>query len=1495
MFVSKISSTHFGGYQHSVNKTGEHVYTFSYPHDNEQDVRVEFYRPFAKDGDSPVKVINLKDNNIINFDEIQEFDGVDVIPYRVILDGKPVADSGFYTADRSSGNGFNLVNRKVTTPMVQGQGILTMPDTHRPGAYYEDFESPYTGKVRYSIQKQRESENTIRSFSNMGGGGLAGIEYDIELLHKAGVKKVFMTPVWGYDDKSGHHYWNKNDMQIPESVGSVENYETMVRKLYQNGMQYVDDFAVTSYGIEGLPVQYTLRWANQNPQTYYWFRMNGLQNGPLTLGIVPKNRQENLRYRIINPNVIYNSEKGRIERNPEYNPRKETYFQIYDVSQVTKEQLNDKNKLIKEYKNTYSENKLAINNSEDTLIPYAFEVRPNEYQNRLEEFVRMKKKADEPINFDSPEAAMFIGQFTNFKIGTDAEGAVFWDANKDILKRNYYISGYDEKLIKAMPNQSQREYMRNMLYRANCEVQDIAIQAGVYRTQLVKDVQTLYTAQTLKNASSKEQIDKLIGIKLPKEARLDDETISNIIEGWYNLEPKGVLSSDEVTVRALMKLPLDTLEFGDNTVGVLMASFFTNRAYNNDTIGLSRYDYYRKNIGVDSPYDKIYYKVDDLYETKLKNFAHEVMKQADKTSPERLLDKNGNYTEYGEYVVDLLGKDIAKYAFLKAVAGEKLQAKIMPDDVHKGKITYNYSKLREDTTLKSLGINCSSPEEEAKALYRVISDGLSDLNKKDVDFVAKSVSKQIEGTTVNGFRLAEAMVGKAGLGLDFRLDAAKDITDMDAVRNGDMSFDEAWDQVIDFWKKYVREIKKVNPNAYIVAEITDVEKLLRNIYGENTNVYDADLSKAGGKYKNVPDALRAFFQETGITSEAGYSYTFTDVLRLFSADGENGDINKNGISSLEGRMQALINSNNLDYIQNLWTFADNHDKPSMLHVMALDMEVFHTKDLNPYFRDTKENFDNEYYEKRRRNARIAIMQELTNSDKFEDLPLEAMMNIDNIEYFKTANTRSAAMSMLMRSAINDTIPDSFEGKTALKQALVDLTNGNYLSDRNNINIKTINIPSLQTLEGALEEIFSKTNLNLKDAQKKAIIERAKQREMIEKYAVRGDFDWYSGKHWTAVELQNRAKSVLNNEEFDFMQYSPYVVSVAALLLDSYKEVTGVKDTTDFTNGTRDFVHKYNRNVVNNSSSKLPYTEDSSIVRTQKSYAARDFENVIEMIIQQAEYKSGKKFTKSERDYIMRELFVSATEPAVEKALMYSAYLSALPGNPSLYYRDILGGLGYDEKAKNIFLQSRNTVKYSQIEENGPLKEYRTKIFNSFQEVMRIRNTEGLGAINGGTPYMLKTNNPDTLAMLYKKGEDTAITIINTNGIDPHNRVEYGKKDNGKKNYVPVQGQVELDDIIIPASMGLAVGTIFISTIGGEKIEYVVNKAKDGTYRLVRKDGKKIVLNEKTAKWGAMFLKIFKKKPPFRGRNINQQYNIVLNSYQSINNNEKNKRGFIVSV
>ena len=265
MFVNKISNginknLSFKGYQHEINSVGQHSYRFNFPYDtNNQNVVFEFYRT-QKDNNNftgynvvgnPIKTVNLKSEGVnVSFDDIPSISPDETIAYRVLVNGKSVADTGIYTGDRNSGNGYNLINRAGTTPMVQGQGVLVMPDIQHPGAFFYGFDSEKTGSIGYDKNRQITAENEVRTFSNKGGGNLAGLIYDIPTFKTYGIKKLFSTPIWGADNKSSHKYWNKNDMQISDEMGNIDNYELFVRSLYKNGMQYVDDLAITSFGLE---------------------------------------------------------------------------------------------------------------------------------------------------------------------------------------------------------------------------------------------------------------------------------------------------------------------------------------------------------------------------------------------------------------------------------------------------------------------------------------------------------------------------------------------------------------------------------------------------------------------------------------------------------------------------------------------------------------------------------------------------------------------------------------------------------------------------------------------------------------------------------------------------------------------------------------------------------------------------------------------------------------------------------------------------------------------------------------------------------------------------------------------------------------------------------------------------------------------------------------------------------------------------------------------
>ena len=1550
MFVNKIGNNvtnpGFKGYQHEINSVGDPIMRFNYVFDYEtKNAHVEIFKVKRNNDvyggyevikDAPIARIKLeKGGTAVNLDDISGLDRGESFAYRIAVDGeKPVADSGV----KIEKNAFTLVSMVGTTPRVQGAGYLVYPDSQRVGAKYRDFEHSNTGEIYFDKKEQLEKEGVPRTFSNKSGGNLAGVESNIDYLASLGYKIQPANPIAGGDNKSSHHYWNKNNFQISDDIGNMENFNSYARKLFQKGIVYVYDGTYTSEGLEGVHFQYALRWADKNPQSYYWFKMQGLKNQNLGLGVVPRH-EENLRHRVVNAPVFYNEVTKKIEENPDYNPNKETFFQVYDGSQVTDEQLARLDKPIENYEKIKNDNFTAINSHDDTLINFVFEVNPSEYKDRLDAFIEFNKKSETPINLNSPDGTILLAQFSNFKIDRKSEGGfVTWDANTDIAKMNYFISGYDEKLDQSIVNNSERNYETMMRIRGAYEVQDMALQASKFWTRNVKDAQLLYAAQVLKGRPNAEKIKDLVdnGL-LPKEALMDKDTVNNVLDGYYKLAPKGIMNKDDVTVKSLMRLPLDSLEFAENTVGVLSTSFFSNRATSEETLGMSRFDLMKKeNPHLFEPYAKTYLKTNLIFNDDIKNFADEIIKKVDSKSSEKLLDVNGDYTEYGEYVIDLMGPVIAKYAFLKSLAGSDLKTKILSN----GEITYDYKNIKERTTLKSLGINASSPETEAEKLLNLIEKGMNKLTASDVDYVANSISTRLAGTTLESFRLSEAVVKEAGLGLAWRLDAAKDVVDQDAGRNGDVAFDENWQNLISFWSKFVQSVKSENPDSYIVAELTDIADLMRDNLGERTSCY-GNMPEMGLKYKTVPDAMIKFFNETGITSEAAYSYYFTDVLKTFGSDfagGNTTDDIKARCNSIIWKLQELINTRGIDYVRNLYTFVGNHDKPRVIHGLALDMKLFHGG-FDIFDGHGKAIYDvvNKDNNSHSRNNRIEAMLQLANADDFDSLPLEAKLNIDNPEYFNTVSSYAVAMSQLLRNSINDSLKGQISEQEIkyLKTALVDLTNGNYLGNGKTTQIPSIQISELSSLENALKTILQLSGITVTDAEFNAIIKRANDKELVERFTVRGDFDWDGTNKEIGQRNQQIAESILRGAyeevpsgEWDYKKYSTYTMGVAGLLRQAFIDVKG-KDANarfGFLKGTKEFFQKYDRATVEAARVKLPYEESSAATMAKDGFASNDIKHSIEMLVRQAEFNARKDGVLGEdkhfadSDKIVLNVWRNATEPAVQKLVMMMSFLSALVGLPTIFGGDELGMSGYDEKTKNVFLKCRNPLPWNELE-SGIFKEFREKIQKSMNDAMSLRSRDGVDALNHGTAYKMSTSDVNVPAFLMQDGYgNMTVSVFNSVDISNKPRFDYFKhfgiteknrekffKDNKiesinpNNRFVPIQKNKELDYIELGAGLSLPIGLAFMNSDSRDKTVYTVQKIlkqvteKVGdkeikktieTIGLKNKNGGKIVLNGLTAKNGAMVLKHvsgYGKRLVFRGNshNINKQYNIAPNVYNKL--------------
>ena len=1596
--ISRTSDFGFKGYRHIKNDVGETVMRFNYPYDykdGNETCEVQIFRVKKTDklnyklDETPIAKIELEPNGKeVNLQKETNLDKDETFAYRVIRKNKngdivwSGADSGvkireengeyvfrlhnelepwkkehkkltdencnpititnkngekvdamdiYYEGTALDGPaykewGYTLVTQNGTTPMVQGPGYLAMPDTLAPGWRYKSFDEKGSGELVYDSEYQKKMEGMVKTVSNMYGGSIAGLEAKVPQLKEAGIKKFYTTPLANGDNRTSHGYYNKNNMQIQDNMGTSENYDSLMKTEFKNGMNHVFDATLTSEGLEGIHVRYALRWGDK-AQTSKWFRMNGLKDAGIGFGVVP-NEAQNLRHRVINAPFNYelqNNGTYKAVKNNNYNPKQETLLQIYDASQVTDEQLNKLDKPIDMYRELNAGKNLDITSYDDTTICYVFEINPNEYQKNINTINDLIKNEGRKFELNSPEGTIIASNMSNFHINRMSDGYVAWDDNADMIKMNYALSAYDE---------TERDYERKLRIRGSKEVQDMAVQVGKYWADKTKTAHTIYTAQTIGKIKSAENINKLIEEgKLPEEIRVGQNVIENILNGEYNLAPKGILEKDDITVKSLMKLPLDSLEFGDNTTGVLSTSYFSNRATTDDTIGMSRFELLKNdNPHLIDEYANVYNKVNNMFTNELKNFAEDVIRKVNETSDEPLLDANGNYTEYGEYVIDLLGRNIAKYALLKSLSGDSFKFKVLPD----GTLIYDYKNIKKATTLKALGINANNPEEEASVLQKKILKGLKKLNSEDVNNVANAIKTTINGTDTNTFRIAEALVEKSGLGLDYRLDAAKDVMDMDSVRNRDADFNDVWTELISFWSKYVQGVKSVNPHSYIVAEMTNVNDVSADTYGSMMYAcpYNGWTNINNAKYNGEPDAMTKFFNETGITSEAAYSYFFTELLTSFSKDFEEGVKMCDSHDGFKKKYDLLINSRSTDYLRNLYTFIGNHDKTRTIHGLAIDMSLFHA---------TLQDAGDQDNRIRQHAQREKVIQVLSGAKNLNEVPLELRLNVDNIDYFRTVSARAVAQSKILMDSINEDLDGIASKKdiALLNDALIDLANGNYMISKTTEKMTKINIPELSSIEKAVNEVISlagKYNINISDTDIKTLISKAKELD-INNYLVKGDFDNNDNK--------NLLQEVIGTSD-DAYKYSLYTVQIARMI----KQAAANSNIAGLDGALKDFVKKYDKETISNNMDSFKMYEDFATARKKNSYAAQDFRVALEEVFNQAEYKSGEKIKN--KDEIMAIVYNSITEPAVKKQAMMLSFLGALCGIPTIYSGDEYGDTGYEDKAKNPNVRNRMASRLSDIERDTLMGKIMQR--NSKYTFDAIRQKADIKPIQNGTSYsmdvMINGKNREELfkrigeinaiqdiidkdSDLFKKLEKEkaelnlgrsklaymmqgadgriAISLFNAAGIDHENRVNYfdkfkkytdeekeqflkenniqriesynseemNKKLQSKRKYnpyVPMQEKTTLDAILMGAGVTIPIGTIFYNMCNkDDKTEYIVQKIKD-KIGIVRTDGKKIVMDGLTAKHGVMML------TNFRGRQqknvvYNKQFNFISNPYK----------------
>ncbi len=630
---------------------------------------------------------------------------------------------------------------------------------------------------------------------------------------------------------------------------------------------------------------------------------------------------------------------------------KPTYIQFYDNRLLNPDDVED-GKLHFDYNYTPENfDHYDITTHQDSVQPYAFEIDPKD--KKLEIF--KDKKA--VLLKDIPDLNDFL-TFPNYTIGqkNSASGATCWDGNVDIIKMNLSNPRYfDSKNVEGFEN--ARKYLLGV---------------ADFWTEGIQSHLILETAKNPKEFAAIAAKNDVVYSEITKK-----ENLSN----FESL----VLAQNKTALDVVKNFPLQSLETSEELSAIFAQPEFAKEF---------------------------------LTEERQKQIAQIIDSAIDRAIPEKFKDNSDYYLAYRKYVVKTYGNDILRNIYASALKPEAVG--------ENGKI--DIAKLRE-VTLKSLeSYKSTSVSEERKQVVQKLAKAI---NTSSVDKIEARMAEELKDIDLDRFKIAEALVLQGKGGLNWRFDAAKDIGDLDAVRDKKIPFKKAWDDVQSFWGDFVARIKKHHPASYVINEVTSLGDFYKWNDPDSMMAFSPELAEAlkqipkdvQEKYYeyNLPYSLQVqYLNKTNSTTTSEFSHGFNAFSKFAGVDPESVVKNQKdfeGTKELAGKIKDVK-----DHMERLMMFdqpnaaifshmfTNNHDKPSVLHTLPLNMSVFMSGD----------------------------MRKLDDSVKKEILELIGKTDKNFDEIYETICPKAAAVGLAMKKVI-DQYPK--EEKQKLLSGLQKLVNG----------------------------------------------------------------------------------------------------------------------------------------------------------------------------------------------------------------------------------------------------------------------------------------------------------------------------------------------------------------------------------------------------------------------------------------------------------------------
>ena len=1001
----------FRGHKIIENDKGERLYKFYLPAWRYDDAKVELvrlikdkngnivdYENINDDTRQPYQIsIDKRDNSVIfNPNDSDLYFGLGdkdfIIGYRFLVDGKLYTDN--LQSVTVGGNKYNVA-QDINISYINGPQTMyhVVPDIMNPKGKNKKVRRLGGDQfIEFNTNSWRPSHYTNY------GGTIRDIIDAIPYIKSIGVRNVMTTPIFASGPMS-IGYWTNNAYQLDQSLGNEESYEDLILNLYRNGMNLILDGAFVNEGLEGIHLNDVNRFGKNSPY-YYWFEFYGNEEDPIGYGILPLDEKGKDKWdiRILNSPRVWNIDENGMPRathgeiNKSYDPKKPTYIQFYDRRLTSSEQL-DRQKLFERYDIANVDDPNEIKDYMDGIQPYKFQVSPTELEEKF-------RKYD-----DFDEFKYSLLDWNNFSIfpSNKDRKVNLWVGNKDIAKLRFMTS--QDKISNIYESAGNIERGRGQVdavRKAEQEVQNYIVGIGKYWTRKTANIINAYNAEQLSGASSIDDYKAKIKLavengKLPKSVQFlanpSDRTLENYLNGdyeYYSITAPFV-SIDE----GMREFPLEAIEFSPELTSILGSPIFKQLAE-----------------------DKIYNGV--LKDKTIEVLA--LLDKSDKTGRKLLSGNSLNYDNAEVYA--LISDDITRFLIVNALADAFFDS----DDHH------DIQRLNQ-IGLNSLGISGVSHEEVARKLVNQLAEGLKSINiNKLQPYVEYLEENVIKGIDSDSLRVAKLITDKAQAGLNWRIDAAKDIADIDNI-SSQANAEECMNAIIDFWRKFNDGVSRYNKHAYKIGEFTDARI----------------LASGSQKYPNAGTVEEKFVVDSGFTTQTNYNYQYSILHSIYSGfpelgSGEGGynkpigRLNEKLLYAWDG-MPGFLFSGPKYNVNNSHVAAGNHDKPRIHHGFALNTKLAYAQNmgskLEPSVTDELKDMmkGSEFYspyieEAVRINEEIARLYDKEKAKKITKDERKHLVTIKEKErlaigdrLFKIVSPQALAMEAAILDSINQVLPE----------------------------------------------------------------------------------------------------------------------------------------------------------------------------------------------------------------------------------------------------------------------------------------------------------------------------------------------------------------------------------------------------------------------------------------------------------------------------------------